>query len=181
MERRVPIPIKLAEFLAHDGRFPAVYFLYNRGEVVYVGQSKTLCLRIDRHILDGIKVFDAISFIRCDARKLLELEGQFIRELAPKYNACALSAKVRERESWRLIRNRRDAHRDEWSPGDPVVNAEDCFVAECDLGEFLMVSDKDAAELVSGSADRSLMGLFLFMAANHKAVSQAQERYAALV
>jgi len=40
-----------------------IYFLWQRSEIVYVGQSKHVTQRIYQHIQDGIKRFDGFSFI----------------------------------------------------------------------------------------------------------------------
>lgn len=95
-------PYQLGDFYLEDRRFPAVYFLISNGTVVYVGQSKTLQLRIDAHITEAKKVFDSVSFIRCTIDHLLKIEGHFIRRIAPKYNDCLAAKATRAREYWRF-------------------------------------------------------------------------------
>lgn len=93
-------PILLGEFLRCDQRFPAVYFLHDDGEVVYVGQSTTLRWRIETHLSEGAKTFDAVSFIPCCVSRLREIEGHYIRELAPTYNQCGIANRAREEDSF---------------------------------------------------------------------------------
>lgn len=96
-------PIQLGQFFLEDRRHPAVYFLYHEGTVVYVGQSRTLKWRIDCHMAEAVKEFDAVAFIRCTIDQLLSIEGQYIRKLAPRYNACLLANGVRSRKPWRYL------------------------------------------------------------------------------
>lgn len=95
-------PFQLGDFFLEDRRFPAVYFLIDAGRIVYVGQSRTLRWRIDAHMAEGKKVFDAVSFIPCTIDRLLEIEGHFIRRIAPKYNNCGAANATRKREYWRF-------------------------------------------------------------------------------
>lgn len=178
-------PIELGDFFLEDRWFCAVYFLYHRGEVVYVGQSRTLKLRIDGHISEGVKVFDAVAFIRCDFRELTRIEGHYIRELAPKYNKCAITRKARERESWKQVGNLKHYRRSRFdAPLDPnaemvLIDAAECIIEERDIGEFLNVSDREAFEwredgLIKGT---SVLDLLRFMYANSREVRKAQDRF----
>lgn len=179
-------PIELGEFLVDARKFPAVYFLYHRGEVVYVGQSRTLTLRVEGHLSEAAKVFDAVAFIRCHFNQLTRIEGHYIRALAPKYNNCSLSKKVRERESWKLIPNRRHLRRSKFEapfPDGPAqiefIDAAECIIPDSDIGEFLQVRDRAAAEWRSDGKirDTSIIGLLTFVAANHRDVSRAQDDF----
>jgi hypothetical protein len=89
-------PIQLGEFFLEDRRFPAVYFLYNREKVVYVGQSRTLKWRIETHLSEGIKRFDAVAFIPCTIDRLLSIETHYIRKLLPQYNHCGVASSARQ-------------------------------------------------------------------------------------
>ncbi|MBY8335191.1 GIY-YIG nuclease family protein [Qipengyuania pacifica] len=95
-------PVHLSQFFLEDRRFPAVYFLWDDGVLVYIGQSKTLKWRIETHLTEGKKVFDSVSFIRCTIDRLMEIEGHFIQKFAPKYNDCAVANAVRDNAPWRL-------------------------------------------------------------------------------
>jgi hypothetical protein len=97
-------PIKLGAFFLEDRRFPAVYFLYSHGLLVYVGQTRTLKFRVDNHFSTAAKVFDSIAFIRCTIDQLLRIESHYIRKFAPKYNACAIAQSVRENTPWRVTK-----------------------------------------------------------------------------
>jgi hypothetical protein len=95
-------PIQLGKFLLEETRFPAVYFLYHEGVVVYVGQSKTLRFRIEQHLTEGVKVFDAIAYIHCRVDQLMIIETDYITRLTPIYNACEVAKSVREGRPWRF-------------------------------------------------------------------------------
>lgn len=93
-------PIQLGDFLLGDYRHPAVYFLHDEDEIVYVGQSTTLRWRIETHLGQGLKTFDAVSFIPCCVSRLLEIEAAYIRKLVPKYNQCTVSKSARTEASY---------------------------------------------------------------------------------
>lgn len=61
-----------------------VYFLVSGAEVVYVGQSVDVMLRVANHA--GDKFFDGAFFIPLDAQELDAVEGAFIRALRPQRN-----------------------------------------------------------------------------------------------
>lgn len=63
--------------------YHVVYFLVNRGEVVYVGQSKRILGRLSDY---DDKEFSSVFFIRVPSEKAIEIERQWIIKLAPKYN-----------------------------------------------------------------------------------------------
>ena len=68
---------------AHSG----LYFLFNQGECVYVGQSLTSILsRVAHHLID--KEFDAVTVLDLppNADLLNELEAEYIWRLEPRYN-----------------------------------------------------------------------------------------------
>ena len=181
-------PIQLGEFFLDDRRFPAVYFLCYRSEVVYVGQSRTLRARIDQHLEEGAKLFDAVAYIRCPFNRLTKIEGYYIRQMVPKYNACAIAKKVRERESWRSVKDRRTVRRqiqyvapEDIDPTNiKFVDASKCIVPPNEMGEFLNVSDRDVAAWQASGAlpgDMSIVDMLHFMAANSQEVRRAQDRF----
>jgi hypothetical protein len=94
-------PVHLGDFFLEDRRHPAVYFLFDRGVVVYVGQTRTLRFRIDAHMAEGKKRFDAVAFIRCTTDQLLRIESRYIRKLVPRYNDCLIAKAVRVKEPWK--------------------------------------------------------------------------------
>ena len=61
-----------------------VYFLALDGEIVYVGQSKNVLLRMENHRKD--KVFSNAYLVQIPEQQLDSVEGAFIRALRPKYN-----------------------------------------------------------------------------------------------
>lgn len=61
-----------------------VYLLYDKGEVVYVGQSKNPMYRIGSHIQEGKKQFD--EFLVYETENYDAVEAFLIRALRPKYN-----------------------------------------------------------------------------------------------
>ena len=63
---------------------PCVYFLIDNSQIVYVGQSMSLGLRIHAHRTD--KNFDKVLYMPIDEYRLLEVERFFIETLEPKYN-----------------------------------------------------------------------------------------------
>ena len=62
----------------------AVYFLFNKGELVYIGQSNNVYLRIGQHIKEGEKIFDEFRIYETD--DYIRLEAFLIGALRPKYN-----------------------------------------------------------------------------------------------
>ena len=65
--------------------YPCVYLLYDKDTIVYVGSSKAPIARITAHSQEN-KQFDSYRLIKCDKRKMLKLEKQYIIHLKPKYN-----------------------------------------------------------------------------------------------
>ena len=61
-----------------------VYFLFDNKQLVYIGESNNVYMRIGQHIKDGTKKFDSFAIYPCNDRK--KLEGFLIRALMPKYN-----------------------------------------------------------------------------------------------
>ena len=61
-----------------------VYFLFDNKQLVYIGESNNVYMRIGQHIKDGTKKFDSFEVFPCNDRK--KLEGFLIRALMPKYN-----------------------------------------------------------------------------------------------
>lgn len=74
-----------------------IYFLWHKGEVVYVGQAKNMRTRICDHIGDPLKTFDAVSGFPCSLGRLGEMERHYIERLVPKYNRCQTARAARER------------------------------------------------------------------------------------
>ena len=62
-----------------------IYFLIDGDQIVYVGQSTNVSLRIYHH-LKSDKVFDYYSVIPCEQNILNEVEAFYIVRFKPKYN-----------------------------------------------------------------------------------------------
>lgn len=60
-----------------------VYFLKWKGEIVYVGQSVNMFVRVNSH---WDKEFDEVTFFACEPHELNKWEGFFIRFLRPRLN-----------------------------------------------------------------------------------------------
>lgn len=181
-------PVKLGDFLLADTRFPAVYFLFSRGDVVYVGQSRTLRQRIEQHLSDRTKEFDSVAYLRCHWNQLSEIENHYIRELSPKYNACGLSKKVREREVWRRDKSLRSARQQADSvwvdPRDidpstiETVDAAEVFLNAAQTADFMGVTDGDADRLFPEHLREGANVIeLLYFAAGNKTLHEAQQRF----
>lgn len=63
-----------------------VYFLVEREEVVYVGQTNNLHVRIRQHRRENSKTFDYVAYVSMAADIAKATESALIRYLCPKYN-----------------------------------------------------------------------------------------------
>lgn len=72
---------------------PCVYCLYENEEVVYVGQTVNLQLRVKNHKSDG-KTFSRYSCIPCKPSEMSDLEATLIVKHNPKYNWTLPSSKL---------------------------------------------------------------------------------------
>ena len=62
-----------------------IYALWDKGNIVYIGQSVRLASRITVHMSD--KGFDSVSYIECNSKIEMDyIEEMLIIELNPKYN-----------------------------------------------------------------------------------------------
>lgn len=102
--------------LAHRRkRISAIYFLVDNGEIVYVGQTEDLELRVEWHIKFSskktkriwtgrrlknkeFKRFDRMFWIGVRSRDLDAYEGALIRALKPRYNRQSPSHVGRDNE-----------------------------------------------------------------------------------
>lgn len=65
---------------------PVVYLLLDKGEVVYVGMSRSHITRLYQHRSRSEKIFDSVAMIACSAEDVAKLERQLIAMLSPRYN-----------------------------------------------------------------------------------------------
>ncbi len=69
-------------------RLCGIYFLLRGLEVIYVGQTVNLMVRLATHIVKGIKDFDGYAFLPFPQEDLSVHEARFIRKYDPIYNKC---------------------------------------------------------------------------------------------
>lgn len=94
---------------------PAVYFLFCRGELVYIGQSCDPAMRVLSHRAD--KEFDRVLVLPAARKVLLEIEARMILHFRPRLNrqvltesgVAVLESHIENRRSVR-DRKRRHAH-----------------------------------------------------------------------
>lgn len=65
---------------------PGVYFLYDNDNLVYIGQSVHIKLRIITHMRENKKKFNKCFFIKVSKEKLFEVETTLINKYKPIYN-----------------------------------------------------------------------------------------------
>ena len=77
-------------------------------EVVYVGQSKNLHQRIDKHHIDGEKDFDRYFLYPCPMKMLDKFERHYIAMFYPKYNVrkCTMKDMLTSRDAQEAYRLR---------------------------------------------------------------------------
>ena len=63
---------------------PAIYFLLDKDEIVYVGRSKNAMSRIQTHQKD--KYFDSYAIFPVDKNRLIDTEIAMIALYRPRYN-----------------------------------------------------------------------------------------------
>lgn len=76
------------------GSMCGVYFLIDKGEVVYVGQSLDVLNRLSKHMRGGRR-FERFAFIACKKEDLDELERLYINALVPAWNTAMPVKKAR--------------------------------------------------------------------------------------
>lgn len=63
-----------------------VYFLILDGEIVYVGQSVCVWVRVRTHQNEGRIKFNRMAYVKCEKEKLNVLESLYIHCYQPKHN-----------------------------------------------------------------------------------------------
>ena len=71
--------------------FSGIYFLCDGNDVVYVGQSSDVIMRVIAHHREKKKVFDQVFFLPCCVKHLNREEEKYIKLLVPKYNSLRFS------------------------------------------------------------------------------------------
>ena len=78
---------------------PGVYFLIKGNEVVYVGQSEDVPVRIRSHKHGGLIEFDHVYYLHVSPEKLVEVEKYYIRLLKPKRNRAGIKNPVEKQKN----------------------------------------------------------------------------------
>lgn len=71
---------------AHHERISGVYILFSSGEVVYIGHSGNVTVRIATHIEEGTKRFDRVTIIPMSKELRFKQEREWILLFRPIYN-----------------------------------------------------------------------------------------------
>ena len=74
-----------------------IYFLFDKGEVVYIGKSTDVFGRVHRHAIDGHKSFDAWAYLELGLDTIDKMERQYVQLLRPKYNVTFNPSRERQR------------------------------------------------------------------------------------
>lgn len=70
-----------------------VYFLYNKGELVYIGKATNITRRIVDHVEEGTKEFDTVRYTKIPVDSITSVETELIKSLDPPYNkTCKASS-----------------------------------------------------------------------------------------
>jgi hypothetical protein len=69
-------------------RICGIYFLVNRGKIMYVGQSVHIISRVIQHTYGKKALFDdrAVFFLRCEKEELNDEEERYINMFRPPLN-----------------------------------------------------------------------------------------------
>jgi len=141
-----------------------VYLLYDKGEVVYVGQSKNPMYRIGSHIQEGKKQFD--EFLVYETEDYDAVEAFLIRALRPKYNMDYPSTQAKRIKSEQLLKLIVDAQkkgikkRDEWLAAKRQKKEDENLALKREVSDLkhekaLLEMEKRSLELdVEGLVDR---------------------------
>jgi len=89
-------PLSLADLIKNDLKrvIPnkeGVYYLFNKGELVYIGISNNIRKRLFQHYKEKLKDFDNVLWFcsdrfKNDRNKLIKLEKNLIKYYKPIYN-----------------------------------------------------------------------------------------------
>jgi hypothetical protein len=67
-----------------------VYFLFEDEEIVYIGQSCDVFVRVRTHFKDPRMIFDKWAFIKVEEDRLAEVEREYIRMFQPYLNTVGI-------------------------------------------------------------------------------------------
>lgn len=63
-----------------------IYFLVHNAEIVYIGQSRDVLLRLSTHVREDKKIFTSFAVVEAPPEKLDDLEAKYIAKFAPILN-----------------------------------------------------------------------------------------------
>lgn len=72
-----------------------VYGLFDKNELVYLGQSSGIAHRVQTHLQDPRRIFDSVGFVLVPVEYREVVERRMIQALKPKYNRKHI-----KRKSW---------------------------------------------------------------------------------
>lgn len=102
-----------------------VYFLFEDEEIVYIGQSTDVFVRMRRHYADPKKTFDKWAFIKVPVEDLLDVERMYIKMFQPYLNQTGISPYRKQRRRERHAQHKFIVHRSGVYPSiDPLPNAQ---------------------------------------------------------
>lgn len=83
-----------------------LYFLIDKRKVVYIGRTKNIGTRIDKHRLN--KKFNHVRFIECDICLLSHYENRWITKFNPIYNINGKRSKgtkeeIENTKGWKTV------------------------------------------------------------------------------
>jgi hypothetical protein len=93
----------------------AVYFLFNRGQLVYIGQTLNLYVRIGDHRSESWFKWDSFSYIETHPEDLYVHEAQYIKKFDPTCNRslrCSLKNKAARNRANQLKKPRPEVNID---------------------------------------------------------------------
>lgn len=74
-----------------------VYILFQDNDVIYIGRSKNINVRLGQHWQKGKKRWNGLQIIEeHDINKQLLIEKELIRKYLPLLNNCPMSKKLKE-------------------------------------------------------------------------------------
>jgi hypothetical protein len=87
VESEVPLALTVVKkwLCEYTPALPCVYFLMREGDILYVGQSANLSLRLQQHWTDG-KRWDRVVYFLVAKEEALRVEAQWIQALRPPLN-----------------------------------------------------------------------------------------------
>lgn len=73
-------------FTLNEFKLCGIYFLFECGKLVYIGQSMDIYVRVSQHSNSG-KAFDTVRFIACEPDKMSFYETRWIKRFKPCLNS----------------------------------------------------------------------------------------------